>query len=195
MALAKTIKTFNNNFVIISSDSSGWYRSCFTHVMCLHVELKDTWLATADAKGDKTWMGTNTLSWHGMMLWNIYIYTYRYVSKYTSVDLCFLYIIHLREKNPFYLLCLYIYILLILPFYVSQTWLSPQAQKAMTKVIRHLTTCVVATLQDRYQTSTTSVRWKKQNLQAADDLAVHQLHWGFKQQRLAMAISCCVAQM
>ena len=44
--------------------------------MCLHVELKDTWLATADAKGDKTWMGTNTLSPHGMMLWNIHIYIY-----------------------------------------------------------------------------------------------------------------------
>ena len=111
----------------------------------------------------------------------IYIYTYRYVSKYTSVDLCFLYIIHLREKKSLLpIMPIYIYILLILPFYVSQTWLSPQAQKAMTKVIRHLTTCVVATLQDRYQTSTTSVRWKKQNLQAADDLAVHQLHWGFQ---------------
>lgn len=115
MALAKTIKTFNNNFVIISSDSSGWYRSCFTHVMCLHVELKDTWLATADAKGDKTWMGTNTLSWHGMMLWNIYIYTYRYVSKYTSVDLCFLYIIHLREKKS---------LLPIMPIYIYIYYLS-----------------------------------------------------------------------
>lgn len=135
------------------------------------------------------------LTWNDVVEY-IYIYTYRYVSKYTSVDLCFLYIIHLREKKSLLpIMPIYIYILLILPFYVSQTWLSPQAQKAMTKVIRHLTTCVVATLQDRYQTSTASVRWKKQNLQAADDLAVHQLHWGFKQQRLAMAISCCVAQM
>lgn len=45
----------------------------------------------------------------------IYIYTYRYVSKYTSVDLCFLYIIHLREKKS---------LLPIMPIYIYITYLA-----------------------------------------------------------------------
>lgn len=81
-----------------------------------------------------------------------YIYIYWYVSKYTSVDLCFLYIIHSRKKMPCtYYACIY-YLYCLSMF---KTWLCESPKK--WRVIRHLTTCVVATLQDRYQTSTTSV--------------------------------------
>ena len=44
-----------------------------------------------------------------------YIYIRRYVSKYTSVDLCFLYIIHLREKKS---------LLPIMPIYIYITYLA-----------------------------------------------------------------------
>ncbi len=66
--------------------------------------------------------------------------------------------IYLNKFTSTYYVCIYYWFISgILPF-IFKTWLS---EKAKNDKIRHLATCVVATLQDRYQTSTTSVFWCK----------------------------------
>lgn len=122
--------------------------------------------------------------------WNDVVeYTYIYILICFKIHICWsLFSVHhtFKEKNALYLLCLYI--LLILPFYVQDMTLW-KPQKMTSHSPPHHVCCSHPPRQ------IPNVHYLGGFGAKSSSLMLSISCWGFKQQRLAMAISCCVAQM